>query len=324
MTTPTLDVPTFIARWQAATLSERQGYQQHYLDLCRVLGHPTPAEIDATGSFYTFEKGVQKAGGGDGWADVWFRGHFAWEYKGKHKDLKAAYQQLLQYHDSLENPPLLVVCDLDRFEVHTKFTGIVSQVYAFDLADLARNQPTPTCDRPPLEVLRLLVTEPAQLRPGTTRALATEAAAAEFARLAAGLRGRGAHPEAAARFLMRLLFCLFAEDLGLLPSGVFTRLVQRTRTRPEEFGRRLRPLFAAMATGGAYGEHDIAHFNGGLFIERSVVPGATALADDDVVLDLTAADLAILETAARLDWGSIEPAILGTLFERSLEPDKRS
>ena len=38
------------------------------------------------------------------------RDHFGWEYKGRHKDLKAAYNQLLQYREDLENPPLLIVC----------------------------------------------------------------------------------------------------------------------------------------------------------------------------------------------------------------------
>ena len=66
-----------------------------------------------------------------------FRGHFGWEYKGKHKDLAAAYGQLLLYREALENPPLLVVCDLDRFEIHTNFTGTAKRVYAFDLDHLA-------------------------------------------------------------------------------------------------------------------------------------------------------------------------------------------
>ena len=55
-----------------------------------------------------------KRGGGDGWADVWKQSFFGWEYKGKHKDLNAAYDQLLLYREALENPPLLVVCDMDR------------------------------------------------------------------------------------------------------------------------------------------------------------------------------------------------------------------
>jgi len=116
---PALTVPEFVARWQRATLTESSGSQQHFIDLCEVLGQPTPAEVDQEGNTYTFEKGVHKVAGGEGFADVWMRGFFAWEYKGKHKDLNAAYQQLLQYREDLENPPLLVVCDLDRFEVHT-------------------------------------------------------------------------------------------------------------------------------------------------------------------------------------------------------------
>src|SRR5207249_8074679 len=81
---PGLSLPDLIARWQAATLTERSAAQQHFLDLCHVLGQPTPASVDQAGTFYTFEKGVTKTGGGQGFADVWLRGHFAWEYKGKH------------------------------------------------------------------------------------------------------------------------------------------------------------------------------------------------------------------------------------------------
>jgi hypothetical protein len=86
-------------------------------------GRPHPERGRPTGADHAFEKGTEKVGGGDGFADVWKRGHFAWEYKGKRKNLAAAYQQLLQYREALENPPLLVVCDLDRFEVHTNFTN---------------------------------------------------------------------------------------------------------------------------------------------------------------------------------------------------------
>ncbi len=306
-----LDVPTFVARWQRSTLTERSAAQQHFLDLCAVLGEPTPAATDPDGTHYTFEKGARKTSGAGGWADVWMRRHFAWEYKGKHKDLKAAYRQIQQYREDLENPPLLVVCDLNRFEVHTNFTNTVKTVYAFDLDDLARNEPTPTCPRPPLEVLRAAFTRPDLLRPNRTTASVTEDAARAFAALAESLRRRGEDPEATAHFLMRLLFCLFAEDIGLLPERLFTTLVARTRTRPADFTARLGLLFATMATGGSFGADDIAHFNGGLFADAATLP-------------LTGDDLATLERAAALDWASIEPAIFGTLFERSLDPAKRA
>src|SRR5206468_5944557 len=131
-----LSVAEFVARWQRSTLSERSAAQSHFIDLCDVLDQRRPAEVDQEGNNYTFEKGVAKTSGGDGFADVWMRGHFAWEYKGKKKDLEAAYSQLLQYREDLENPPLLVVCDLDRFEIHTNFTNTLKQVYKFNLADL--------------------------------------------------------------------------------------------------------------------------------------------------------------------------------------------
>jgi type II restriction/modification system DNA methylase subunit YeeA len=307
-----LTLPEFVARWQRSTLSERSAAQSHFIQLCEVLGERTPTEADQDGSTYTFEKGVKKTSGKDGFADVWMRQYFAWEYKGKHKDLNEAYQQLLQYREDLENPPLLVVCDLDRFEVHTNYTNTLKHVFAFDLADLVMNQPTATCTLPPFEVLRAVFTEPGRLKPGQTTIQVTEAAAAQFSRLAENLRSRGVPSERAAHFLMRLLFCLFSEDIGLLPDKLFSRLVESNMQRPAEFTKRLKQLFEAMAgENGSFGEHDIPYFDGGLF-------------SDDEAYDLTRDDLAVLALSSVLDWSSIEPAIFGTLFERSLDPDKRS
>src|SRR2546423_260464 len=164
----------FIAKWKKAQLSERSAAQQHFLDLRELLGQPKPAAADPEGAWYTFQRGVHKIGGGEGWADVWMKGKFAWEYKRTSRSLLEAYQQLLQYREDLENPPLLVVCDLNRFEVHTNFTGTAKRVYAFDLADLASPVPTPTSALPPLEVLRALFTDPDRLRPQQTTAQVTE------------------------------------------------------------------------------------------------------------------------------------------------------
>lgn len=88
----------FITKWQASQLTERSAAQSHFLDLCRVLGQPEPSS-DPTAASYAFEKSVGKVGGkgsgGSGFADVWLRDRFAWEYKGKRKDLAGAYDQLL-------------------------------------------------------------------------------------------------------------------------------------------------------------------------------------------------------------------------------------
>src|SRR5437667_2611275 len=126
----------FIAKWKKANLSERSAAQQHFLDLWELLGQPKPAAADSDGAWYTFERGARKTGGGDGWADVWMKGHFAWEYKRKRRSLAEAYQQLLRYREDLDNPPLLVVSDLNRFEIHTNFTGKPAVVFAFNLDHL--------------------------------------------------------------------------------------------------------------------------------------------------------------------------------------------
>jgi len=94
-----MNVLDFIAKWRRVELGERQASQQHFLDLCAVVGHPTPAEADPVGESFCFERGAARLDGSNGWADVWKRGCFGWEYKGKHKDLDAAYRQLLLYRE---------------------------------------------------------------------------------------------------------------------------------------------------------------------------------------------------------------------------------
>ncbi len=68
---------SLVERWERVTLSERSSYQQHFLDLCDMLDDPKPAASDDEGTSYTFEKRVEKTGGGTGFADVWRRGRFA-------------------------------------------------------------------------------------------------------------------------------------------------------------------------------------------------------------------------------------------------------
>jgi hypothetical protein len=126
----------FVQKWSPSTLRERQGSQEHFIDLCHMLGELTPAEADPTGRVYCFDAGAEKTIGGDGFADVWKKDCFGWEYKGKHKDLTHAYAQLQQYASSLENPPLLIVSDMDSIVIHTNFTYAVHEVHTITLSDL--------------------------------------------------------------------------------------------------------------------------------------------------------------------------------------------
>jgi hypothetical protein len=76
-----LTVADFVHRWKIYSQSEKGGAQSHFLDLCEVLGEKHPAASDSAGENYAFEKHVNKMHGGKGFADVWMRDHFAWEYK---------------------------------------------------------------------------------------------------------------------------------------------------------------------------------------------------------------------------------------------------
>lgn len=305
-----MDAKTFIAKWTGSTLKERSASQEHFIDLCRLLGQETPAQADPHGDWYCFERGVKKTGGGDGWADVWRRQCFAWEYKGRHKDLNAAFVQLQRYAIALENPPLLVVSDMETIIIRTNFTNTVMEMHTIALDDIG----TPEN----LAKLRALFADPEALRPGKTSTEVTAEVASAFADLARKLRGDPPYthyqkhePHRVAHFLNKVLFCLFAEDIGLLPEGLLTKLLENSKRDVEVLHRKLKSLFATMAKGGEFGVETIDWFNGGLF-------------DGDDVLPLDADDVARLLTVARAKWDAISPSLFGTLFERGLDPSKRS
>jgi hypothetical protein len=293
----------FIAKWKDVTLKERSAAQEHFIDLCHLLGVPTPAEADPTGTWYCFEKGATKAGGGNGWADVWKRTCFGWEYKGKGKDLQEAFKQLQIYTPALEYPPLLIVSDIATIVIHTAFTGMVPQVHVITLEDLR--------DAAKRRLLKWAFTEPERLRPDLPTAALTEEAARRFGTLAQTLRARGHDHWAVGHFCIRLLFCLFAEDIELLPGQLFTRLLEAGLKDPASLSAMLEDLFGTMATGGRIGFEPVDWFNGGLFDSRAALP-----------LELD--DIKTLRGLAGLNWSAIEPSIFGTLFERGLDPDKRS
>ena len=292
----------FIAKWRNVELTERSASQSHFIDLCRMLDEPGPTDADPTGDWYAFEKGAMKTGGGDGWADVWKRGHFAWEYKRTGGDLDKAYVQLQRYAIALEQPPLLIVADTQRIRIHTNWTNSVQQTTELQLDELA--------DERRRRVLKWAFTEPDQLKPGKTRQQLTEEAAEKFVWLAQKLRERGHEAHAVAHFVNRMVFCMFAEDVGLLPRQMFRRMLEESQSDPVAFVDNAKALFGAMRSGGRVGFERVEWFNGGIF-------------DDDMVLPLQKQDLKEALGAAQLDWSNVDPSIMGTLFERGLDPDKR-
>ncbi len=329
----------FKKKWARYSGKETSAYQEHFGDLCALLGHPTPASADPTGSeLFCFQKRVVKDAElfalqdsgrvaeepederERGFADVWKKGFFAWEYKGKKKNLNAAYQQLLRYRESLLNPPLLVVCDFDRYVVRTNFNGTVQETHEFKNANID--------DVRPLALLRAVFNNPEFLKPQRTTAEVTEKLAAQIGEVARSLQERESieladaktrkeHSVAQrknlriARFLNRIVFCFFAEDTGLLPPRVVAEIFKGGVDDPEHFSETLEDLFSTMATGGRFGKDRIKHFNGHLFEEATV-------------FQLNEKEIGALAEAAEADWQFIQPSIMGTLFERALERAQRS
>jgi type II restriction/modification system DNA methylase subunit YeeA len=297
----------FVKKWSQIQLKEKSASQSHFNDICALVGHKTPSETDPRGEFFTFEADADKPEGERGWADAWYKNKFIWEYKGPHGNLDAAYQQLLLYKDSLGNPPLLITSDIQIIYIHTNFTNTVKKIFPVTFDTLL--------DGPGVELLRLAFYDPEKLRPTQTQEQVTKATARDFVEVAEKLRtytsGKNIPPEQLAHFLVRLLFCLFAEDIKLLPNDIFSKLI-RADLNAAQFEQSLRMLFAAMRTGGIFGVEPILHFNGGLF-------------DNDFVPETVHGDIVgPLRNASQHDWSRIDPSIFGTLFERIIDESKRA
>jgi len=277
----------FIATWKNNSLTERGGAQPHFDDLCELLGVDKPRDRDN----YCFERGAKKSGGGDGWADVWKRGHFAWENKKPGRDLDKALKQLTDYFLQLESPPLLVVCDRERIIIHTAFTGYPDEPREIRIEDLV--------DDGKRQILKWVFTDPLKLRPEKSTAAVTEEAAQRYAELAETMRQRGQDRNQVAHFLVQCLFCMFAEDEGLLPEKIFTNLLAAAKSDVAKAANRIGKLFKAMQDRrGEYGNDDIQWFNGGLFRQITVPT-------------LTVTDLETLRAAsADMDWRAIDPTIV--------------
>lgn len=293
----------FIAKWgpggPSHDLNEEQGAQSHFLDLCEMLDVPKPG----TEPGYLFENKNHFTDGKLGYADVFRQGKFAWENKAPGKNLDVALKQLLTYSLAMSNPPLLVVCDRNIIRIHTQFNGHPSETHIVRLDQL---------DQPDKQtLLRRVWNDPGSFRPKKTNKDITEAAAKSFATLAEQLRNRGGDAQEVAHFLTQCLFCFFAEDVGLLPGRMFERLVNNKQFTSDKLTLGLENLFKVMGSGGLFGPDDIPWFNGGLF-KKIEVPKLQ-------ILDVTE-----LRNAAGLNWAAIDVSIFGTLFERGLDPAKRS
>ena len=295
---PTMTPQEFIERWRNAGFGERQGAQPFFIDLCALVGHPTPAAYGDPERF-TFEKWVP-----GGFADAYFEEHFGWEFKGQDAQLDGAFDQLLRYQVHLKTPPLLIVSSFQTIRIQTNFPGMETARYDVGVTELQQSER--------LELLRDVFFAPHRFRERLRSVdTVTRETASLFQSIVVDMESRNEDPERLARYLNQLVFCLYSEDAGLLPDRLFTRIVGQHYRDPATFDRAIRGLFTQMATGGFSGADEIAHFNGDLF--NTV---------DTVELSNNARQR--LGEACKSNWRDIEPSIFGTLFERALDASKRA
>lgn len=323
---------TFLARWQKAGGTERANYQLFLTELCSLLGLPLPepAGDDTRDNAYVFERRVvinqPDGSSNNGFIDLYKRGSFVLEAKqtgktldssGWDKAMLKAHNQADQYARALPaeegRPPFILVVDVGRnIELYAEFSrsGATYTPYPDALNHRIRLEDLRKEDV--RERLRAVWLDPLSLDPSRRSARVTREIADQLAKLAKSLEADGHPPQLVASFLMRALFTMFAEDVGLLPERGFTELLQRLKNKPDTFAPMLEHLWQVMNSGGFSPilESTLLKFNGGLFAE------AQAIALDRDQMEL-------LLKASEADWRYVEPAIFGTLLERALNPRER-
>jgi hypothetical protein len=350
---PKQDVDDFIAHWSAASPSERANSQPFLLDLCDLLDVPRPDPHPANGYFFEFPVVEQHPDGttSNGRVDLYRRTCFVLESK-QFQEAKAKATQLElaaeeaglfsrkkfsqpvrgteawgeamdkargqaeRYVRAItdDNPPFIIVVDVGHsFEVFADFTQAGKAYLPFPDPRAFRIRLADLADEKIRERLRLIWTDPTALDPAKHSADVTREVSGHLAELAKSLEEAGHEPDLVAQFLTRCLFCMFAEDVELLPKESFTDLLESLPASGEGFVQKIRTLFEEMQKGTDYSvilNRKLLRFNGGLFENCSVLP-------------INGLQLGLLKEAARQNWGTVEPAIFGTLLERALNPDER-
>lgn len=329
-----LTVDTFVARWAKSAAAERANKDTFVLELCDVLEvpRPEPTTGDPEQDRYVFEHDAQILHDGGkitvGKIDLYKEGALILEAKqGSHAkskkrgtarretpawhiEMRDAFGQALGYARTLHKPPpFLLVADIGFcFDLYASFDGTTHYIpfpepnsSRLFLKDLGKHR----------ELLRTIFLEPHSLDPATRAARVTREVAGHLAELGKWLEAKGHPSETVSKFLMRCLFTMFAEDVGLLPEHLFTKAIEQYwLPNPRGFVSGVQSLWKAMNEGGDFLVGKLLHFNGGLFKEP-------------VALPLDTEGLKRLREAAKCNWADVEPAIFGTLLERALDPRER-
>jgi len=210
-------------------------------------------------------------------------------------------------------PPFLLIVDVGHMiEVYADFSGQGQGYTQFPDGNRYRIALEDLRDESVRDSLRMIWSDPMSLDPARMAARVTREIAGHLAELGRSFEGQGHDGETVARFLMRCLFTMFAEDVELLPKDSFRDKLQELRGRPEMAAPVLESIWRTMNKGGVSTDlmAKLLKFNGGLFAEATALP-------------LSSLQLGLLIEAAQADWKQVEPAIFGTLLERALDKKSR-
>jgi hypothetical protein len=351
-------VESFITRWDGTQKAERANKDAFLIELCTVLGVAAPDPATGRLGPYRFERAVTHHDD-DGttkprFIDLYKRGCFVLEAKqgsnqhrqgnlfgnevehrtnvrgrrGWSSHMLEAKGQAEAYARDLPAeegwPPFLIVCDVGFcLDLYADFTGTGKHYHQFPDRDGFRLYLSDLRNIAIRKILRAVWKDPLSLDPGRKRDHVTRDIAKLLARMVRSLEGtkqsRRYDPADVATFLMRCIFSMFAQSIGLLPKrDTFTVLLQRCKAEPRTFVGLVGDLWRTMNAGGfsfAIAD-DIRIFNGGLFApgrEGSIEP-----------LSITPDELNLLINAAGKNWADVEPAIFGTLLENALDDPERA
>ena len=294
---PSMTAQQFIDKWSNTRFGEKQAAQIWFTDLLQLVGHPDPIEYGDRENF-TFERPVL-----GGFADAYKQGHFVWEFKSAEPQLLGAFDQLLRYQVYLQTPPLLVVSSFSLIRIQTNFPGKETVVHDIPIAELTNSEQ--------FNKLRSIFFAPQEFDPGRTPEDVTKETALLFKDIVEDMERFRPADERLAKYLNQIVFCLYAEDTGLLRKDLFTDITENHFRDPPRFNQAVNRLFAEMSAGGMFGADVVRRFNGDLFSGAEPV-------------ELSGRALFYLVQAVRKNWRNIEPSIFGTLFEGAMNAEKRS
>ena len=212
-----------------------------------------------------------------------------------------------------EPPPFVMVCDVGHcIEIYANFRRDGKAYDQFPDRRSFRIYLEDLREESVRARLKAIWSDPMALDPSRHAARVTREIAERIAKVSQALEKAGHPPEDVAMFLMRVLFTMFAEDVGLLPPESFRALLKDCAEKPEIFPGMMEDLWRAMDEGGftATIREKVKQFNGAFFKDRRA-------------LKLAREEIGELAAAAAYDWKDVEPAIFGTFLEQALDPGER-